>query len=215
MRHYNAEALVRLQRILLLRELGLSLNDIAHLLDEQRDPAEALRGHLQQLRGDRRRLNQQIKSVRRTIVALENGAELMAQDILAGFNHDQYRKEVAQRWGHPAAQASDDWWQSLGVAAQTEWKERVATLNAAWTQAAAEGVSPASDRAQTLAAAHADWLASVPGTPGHEQGRPDSEYLLGLGEMYVADPRFAANYGGQPGAELVRNALQVYVAHRG
>jgi MerR family transcriptional regulator, thiopeptide resistance regulator len=32
------------------------------------------------------------------------------------------------------------------------------------------------------------------------------------GEMYVADPRFAANYGGAEGAAFVRDALLAYVA---
>jgi hypothetical protein len=30
--------------------------------------------------------------------------------------------------------------------------------------------------------------------------------------MYVADPRFGANYGGTEGAEFVRDALRVYAA---
>ena len=35
-------------------------------------------------------------------------------------------------------------------------------------------------------------------------------YVIGLGEMYVADPRFAANYGGEAGAMFVRDALRIY-----
>ena len=39
-------------------------------------------------------------------------------------------------------------------------------------------------------------------------------YVTGLGEMYVADPRFGANYatadGGTRGAEFVRDALRIY-----
>ena len=42
-----------------------------------------------------------------------------------------------------------------------------------------------------------------------------SVQLSGLADMYVADPRFAANYatskGGSAGAEFVRNALRIYV----
>lgn len=34
--------------------------------------------------------------------------------------------------------------------------------------------------------------------------------MTGLGEMYVADPRFAANYGGADGAAFVRDALKIY-----
>ena len=38
------------------------------------------------------------------------------------------------------------------------------------------------------------------------------EYVVGLAEMYVADPRFAANYGGEEGATFVRDALHEYAA---
>ena len=49
----------------------------------------------------------------------------------------------------------------------------------------------------------------IPGTP-QVNGRPAKQYLVGLGEMYVADDRFGANYGGVAGASFVRDALAVY-----
>ena len=214
LRYYGRDGIVRLQRILLLRELGLSLKAIADLLAEQDDAAAALRGHLEQLRGDRRRLDRQIASVERTLAALDDGEELMAKDMLDGFDHTQHREEVEERWGKDAYARSDAWWRSLGADGQAIWKEKAEKLGADWIAAADAGVAPDSDEAQALAARHADWLAGIPGTPGHDQGRPDTGYLLGLGEMYVADERFAANYGGQKGAELVRDALRVYVERR-
>ena len=214
LRYYGRDGIVRLQRILLLRELGLSLKAIADLLAEQDDAAAALRGHLEQLRGDRRRLDRQIASVERTLAALDDGEELMAKDMLDGFDHTQHREEVEERWGKDAYARSDAWWRALGAEGQATWKEKAEKLGADWIAAADAGVAPDSDEAQALAARHADWLAGIPGTPGHDQGRPDAGYLLGLGEMYVADERFAANYGGQKGAELVRDALRVYVVRR-
>ena len=214
LRYYGRDGIVRLQRILLLRELGLSLKAIADLLAEQDDAAAALRGHLEQLRGDRRRLDRQIASVERTLAALDDGEELMAKDMLDGFDHTQHREEVEERWGKDAYARSDAWWRALGAEGQATWKEKAEKLGADWIAAADAGVAPDSDEAQALAARHADWLAGIPGTPGHDQGRPDAGYLLGLGEMYVADERFAKNYGGREGAELVRDALRVYVERR-
>ena len=63
-----------------------------------------------------------------------------------------------------------------------------------------------------LAQRHVDWLASIPGTPGSDADGPPAAYLTGLGDMYVADPRFGADYGGVEGATLVRDALSGYVA---
>ena len=55
-----------------------------------------------------------------------------------------------------------------------------------------------------------EWLRGIPGTPSATPGGDVKGYVTGLGEMYVADPRFAANYGGEPGATFVRDALRVY-----
>lgn len=44
-RYYDRDALLRLQRILLLRELGLGLSAIAEVLDDKREAAPALRTH--------------------------------------------------------------------------------------------------------------------------------------------------------------------------
>lgn len=211
LRYYDRDDIVRLQRILLLRDLGLSLRAIAQVVTEHDDAARALRGHLDQLRADRRRLDRQIASVQRTLTALDNGEELMAEDMLDGFDHTQYREEVEERWGRDAYASGDQWWKSLGTEGQQEWKDRLNDLNEAWQAAAADRVDPGSERAQALAARHADWLSGIPGTPKDDDGRAAAEYLLGLGEMYVADERFAANYGGTRGATLVRDALRAYV----
>ncbi|MFE7507062.1 MerR family transcriptional regulator [Promicromonospora sp. NPDC057488] len=214
-RRYDRTALVRLQRILLLRDLGLGLGAIAEVLDTQRDEAQALRTHLVSLREEQGRLARQIASVERTVAALEKDPDtteghIMAKDMLDGFDHTQYEQEVTERWGSDAYRRSDTWWRSLSEQEQREWKGRVEALSQDWADAAAAGTDPASDEAQALAARHADWLAGVPGTPGSGQRLPDRGYLLGLADMYVADDRFAANYGGTEGARFVRDALRIF-----
>ncbi|MEC5189850.1 DNA-binding transcriptional MerR regulator [Arthrobacter sp. MP_M7] len=62
---------------------------------------------------------------------------------------------------------------------------------------------------------HLAWLTAIPGTPAAASaagGSDFTEYLTGLGEMYVADPRFAATYGGIAGASFVRDALRIHAA---
>src|SRR6478735_11281239 len=54
-RYYDRVALVRLQRILLLRDLGLGLPAIAEVLESQTDAAPALRNHLTWLQSERER----------------------------------------------------------------------------------------------------------------------------------------------------------------
>ncbi len=90
-RYYDRASLVRLQRILLLRELGLGLPAIARVLADRQDAAPALRDHLGWLRQERDRLARQIASVEATIHAVEEGEEIMAEDMFDGFDHTKYR----------------------------------------------------------------------------------------------------------------------------
>jgi DNA-binding transcriptional MerR regulator len=211
-RHYDRDSLVRLQRILLLRDLGLGLPAIARVLDDRRDAAPALRDHLTWLRDERDRLARQIASVEATIHAVEEGGELVAEEMFDGFDHTQYKEEVEERWGKEAYAASDRWWRGMTAEERAGWQQRQKQLAADWVAAAERGVDPASEEAQALAERHRQWLADIPGTPGYGHGGPPAAYLTGLGDMYVADPRFAANYGGAEGATFVRDTLRAYAA---
>jgi DNA-binding transcriptional MerR regulator len=206
-RYYDEDALARLQRILLLRELGLGLPAIADVLAGQANHTDALLTHLHWLQREQERLDRQIGAVESTITKLEGGEQLMAEDMFDGFDHTQYREEVEDRWGKDAYAKSDDWWRSLTPQQKGDWKALQERLAADWARAAEAGVAPSSDEAQALAQRHFDWLKGIPGTPGSGEKGPTKEYFLGLGEMYVADPRFSANYGGEAGARFVRDAM--------
>ncbi|WP_144881438.1 MerR family transcriptional regulator [Microbacterium paraoxydans] len=248
-RHYDAASLVRLQRILLLRELGLGLSQIAEVLGPSTGSGTQVRGsgtqgggsgtqgggsgtqgggsaaeasaletHLALLREEQTRLARQIASVESTITALRGGENLMAENMFDGFDHTQYKQEVEDRWGKKAYADSDRWWRGMSDAERAEWQQRVSDLGRDWIAAAESGIDPASAEAQELARRHVAWLTGIPGTPAAalRQG-PDAgakAYVIGLGEMYVADPRFGANYatsaGGTRGAEFVRDALRIY-----
>ncbi|WP_372966856.1 MerR family transcriptional regulator [Microbacterium sp.] len=216
-RHYDESALVRLQRILLLRELGLGLPQIAEVLNPatpRQSEESALETHLALLREEQNRLARQIASVENTINALKGGEELMAENMFDGFDHTQYKEEVEERWGRKAYADSDRWWRGMSDAERAEWQQRVSDLGRDWIAAAESGVDPASAEAQDVARRHVEWLTGIPGTPASVPGGDVKGYVIGLGEMYVADPRFGANYatsaGGTQGAEFVRDALRVY-----
>ncbi|MDL9978159.1 MerR family transcriptional regulator [Microbacterium sp. ASV49] len=208
-RYYDDGSLVRLQRILLLRELGLGLPQIADVLDRSTDEADALTTHLALLRQEQDRLTRQIASVEHTIDALRGGERPMAENMFDGFDHTRYKEEVEERWGKDAYARSDAWWRSMSAEEKVQWQERVSQLSSDWTDAAARGLAPDGDEAQALAKRHVEWLSSIPGTPAGDGGNLKA-YVTGLGDMYVADPRFGKNYGGLEGATFVRDALRTY-----
>ena len=210
-RYYDGEALVTLQRILLLRDLGLGLPAIARIIRQETDASTALERHLRVLEEEQERLARRITAVRRTITTRRGGEELMADEMFDGFDHTQYREEVEERWGADAYARGDRWYRSMSGAEREDWQRAQAQLAADWTEAARAGADPAGPVAQALAERHRAWLGAIPGTPRDASGALSGEYLVGLGELYVADERFAANYGGAAGAALVRDALRVLV----
>ena len=216
-RYYDESALVRLQRILLLRDLGLRLPQIADVLAREASEIPALESHLAWLREEQDRLTRQVASVENTITALRGGERLMAENMFDGFDHTHYKDEVEERWGKQAYADSDRWWRSMSADEKTAWQQRVADLGRDWIAAAESGATADSERAQQLAERHVQWLTGIPGTPAAHGGDVKA-YVIGLGEMYVSDPRFAANYatneGGAAGAEFVRDALRVYAEAR-
>jgi DNA-binding transcriptional MerR regulator len=208
-RYYDERSLVRLQRILLLRDLGLGIPAIRLVLDRDVDETDALRAHLGWLEREQERLDRKIRSVQGTISTLERKGQLMAENMFDGFDHTQYRQEVVERWGADAYRSGDEWWRGMTAARKAEWRTATLALQNDWVDAATRAVDPAGDEAQQLARRHVEWLDAVPGLP-REDGHPAADYVRGLGELYVVDDRFAANYDGQAGATLVRDALAVY-----
>ncbi|KAE8765170.1 MerR family transcriptional regulator [Georgenia thermotolerans] len=203
-RYYDEAALLRLQRILLLRELGLGLPAIADVLAGQHDVVAALETHLALLRQERDRLERQITSVTRTIERRKEGGPLMAEEMFDGFDHTQYREEVEQRWGREAYARSDRWYRGLSDEEKRSFGQRHVDIAADYARARDRGLAPDAAEVQEVVRRHHAWLARP------MAGAVSQEYFLGLGEMYVADPRFAANYGGEDGARYVRDAMRVY-----
>ncbi|MFF5919691.1 MerR family transcriptional regulator [Streptomyces flavochromogenes] len=203
-RYYDQAALVRLQRILLLRELGLSLPAIAEVLAGQRDTSAALRTHLALLEQERERIGRQIASVRTTLHKTQNGEELMADEVFDGFDHTVYEEEVTERWGRDAYEKSDRWWRSLTDAQKKVFMDEQAGIARDFAQALQDGLAAGSDAVQEIARRQVAWLSATT--------TPTKEYVIGLGRMYVDDPRFTANYDkhGAGTAVLVRDAMEIY-----
>ncbi|MFI5723811.1 MerR family transcriptional regulator [Streptomyces cyaneofuscatus] len=208
-RYYDQDALVRLQRILLLRELGLSLPAIKGVLEGQRDTAVALRAHLRLLEQEQARIGRQIASVRTTLHKTEEGRELMAEEVFDGFDHTAHEREVTERWGRAAYEEGDRWWRALGEEGREAFLGEHEAIARDWGSAREAGADAGGEQAQEIARRHCAWLSS-------SSKEPSRSYVIGLGEMYVADPRFGKNYDryGDGTAAFVRDALTIYAERR-
>jgi DNA-binding transcriptional MerR regulator len=84
-RYYEQEQLLRLQQILLLRELDMDLATIATVVNGTRDQLEALRAHQRRLLAARDRLDTLAQTVATTIAHLEEGTAMPADEMFTGF----------------------------------------------------------------------------------------------------------------------------------
>ena len=84
-RYYERPQLLRLQEVLLLRDLGLDLETIGAVIDAERDPVEALRRHHRRLTAERDRLDRLTTTVGITIEHLEKGTDMPAENLFHGF----------------------------------------------------------------------------------------------------------------------------------
>ncbi len=174
------------------------------MLDGQQEASAALRIHLRLLEQERQRLGRQIESVKTTLRKQETGEQLMTQEAFDGFDHTRYEDEVAERWGRQAYEQGDQWWRSLSAAEQQSFQQQQLEIAKAYAQANQAGASADSDQVQAITRRHHGWLSITT--------HPTRGSFVGLGQMYVEDPRFAANYDRYvPGtALLVRGAMAAY-----
>lgn len=210
-RFYDREGLLRLQRILVLRELGLGLAEIGRVLDRSVDTLVALREHARQLEREQERLSQVAASVHATMRMLEEGGELMADTMFDGFDHARYREEVEQRWGTQAYADSDRWWRALSDADRRTLQTEIDALVSGFADASARDLPVEAEEVQALTARLHAWVSA-----GWGGRSPGADAFAGLGDMYVADPRFARTFSvqGRGVATYVRDAMTVYaLAH--
>ena len=213
-RYYEQAELLRLQQILLLRELGLGLADIAQILGRQLDPVQALREHQQRLLHERDRLTLLAQTVARTIDQLQTG-QLQAEgntamtqinrpeNLFEGFDPSAYEDEARQRW--PQEWEQSQVFTSTLTATDTERLQQETTaamIRMAELMAAGERVDSPAVQAEVDAAYHAVcrfWT-------------PDAAAFTGLGRLYVEDKRFKANYDRIAAglAEFYRDAMARY-----
>lgn len=203
LRRYDDRALVRLQRILLLRGLGLGLAEIGRVLDGEQDDVAALTAHVEWLEAERDRIARQLAAVRTTITRIGRGDDMNAQDTFDGFDQTRFRQEVEERWGADAWQRGQDWWSSQDAAAKTAFQDEQRAVARDAAALAASGDGPGSEAGTALARRQLDWLRHAPG-PGI-----DADRFRTLADMYVQDERFthAYEWAGAGASRALRDAM--------
>lgn len=203
-RLYDDASLVRLQNILMFRELQFPLREIKAILDSPDFyPGEALEQQIILLEQQRKHIEDLISFAREI---QRKGVDNMNFDAFDKTEMDSYAKEVKERWG--------------ATGAYKEYAQRAKGKTG-------KDLDVAADKMQALFAGLGS-LRELPPTEDEVQDRigelqafiSDNYYpctidiLSGLSQMYVCDERFRKNIdklGGDGTAEFVRQAVTIYV----
>lgn len=206
-RKYGQAELLKLQQILFFREMDFPLEEIAKIIGAPGfDIQSALTDQRQMLEIKKKRLNGLIKTIDRTIKSLNQEITMNDQDLYGAFSKDEmeaYAAEAKERWGNTDAyKQSQERVKKMGK----EGLKKVMDEGNKISAQLAENMDkdPADPIVQALVAKHYQWL--------HAFYDPNLEMYRGLGEMYSADPRFAANYEKiKPGlAQFFTTAIKIY-----
>ncbi|HEV2779199.1 MAG TPA: MerR family transcriptional regulator [Actinophytocola sp.] len=210
-RYYEREQLLRLQRILIMRELGLGLDAIAEIVNDGRDQVEALRMHHAWLVAERDRFERLAATVARTIEELEGGDDVAGSHWFEGFDEArqaELQEEARQRWGAEIVDAanervkdkSPEWWQQEGA----KWLGTLETL----VGLIDAGKAPDDPSVLDAIDGHYRWICQF--------WTPNRASYAGLGNLYVDDERFRANFDRTDPrlAEFMRDAMAAYAAAR-
>ncbi len=187
-RLYTDADLLRLQQILIGRELGLSLEEIRKSLDDPRfDRKAALLEQRQRLRERAMQTDAMIRAIDVALAALGRDGtkgEMDMADLFEGFNPSQYEEEARQQWGATEAFAESQ--KRTQRYTPDDWKAQQAEQAAVYADAHAAlnaGKPSSSTEAMDIAERHRLSIDRWFYPCSHEMHR-------GLAAMYESDDRF-------------------------
>lgn len=211
-RLYTDRSLERLQQILFFKEIGFDLHEIKEILDSPGfDRRSALHTHRELLQEKKKRLEEIIRTVEKTINAMEGENVMDKKEMFSGFDMSeiekhqaQYAEETKQKYGNSdayqesmkktAKYSKEDWAKIMGDAGRIY--QRIAAIM---------DKGPADPKVQK---AVGEWRQHIT----NHYYNCTLEIFRGLGDLYVDDQRFTENIDKvKPGlAAFLREAMHVY-----
>jgi DNA-binding transcriptional MerR regulator len=189
-RLYTDADVLRLQEVLVFRELGLPLADIAAVLaDPEHRRTEALRKHRELIIAKRGRLDAMLAAIDAAL-EIEEGRVMedeQVKSLFEGFDHEAYAEEAERRWGDTDAyKESARRTRRYGKAEWDAIRRESEAIYARFAELLAEGTAPTDARVRGVVEAHRAHIDRwfYPCSPNMQRG---------LAQLYVSDARFTAN----------------------
>ena len=206
-RYYSKEDLLRLQQIMFYRELDIPLAQIGEILDDENfNVHDALVQHKKELQKRKKRMGELIATIDNTIKQLKN-TTMNYNEMYKGFTTEQaeaYEKEAKERWGHERVEESKARASKLSPEQMDKLRREPDEINVEMAKLMHLPVSD--EKVQQLIKWHFAWVGNF--------YEVSPEIYKCLGEMYVSDERFKANYEKHKEglAEYFREAMLYFLS---
>lgn len=197
-RYYGREELLRLQEILVLRELDLSLTLIAQVLDaDDRDRVARLAAHRDRLVSEAARRRRLIDTLDQTIEHLKGRRAMTDEELYDGLSPERqanYEAWLTERYGDDMPMRIDAARRKMivnpngKVGLGPEAVAELARIESALVVAFETGVDPRAPDLAPILEDHRAWVANRWGWPC------DADAYTGLAELYLAHPDFVARF---------------------
>lgn len=211
-RIYGEKEVNLLQQILFYRELELPLDKIKEIVTKNNfDYKAALYEHKERLLRKQEQIKILLNNVEKTISSLEGESKMANKEKFKGFkeelikeNDKKYGKEIREKYGEDVVAQS---YKNVSNLSEEQWatvEGLSKEINETLKEAMKSG-DPGSELAQKAVELHKKWLSYFSNYP--------KEAHLGLGQMYVADPRFTEYYEknvGKNAAVFLRDAIGAF-----
>jgi DNA-binding transcriptional MerR regulator len=195
-RYYGRDELLRLQQILLHRELDIPLGEIRAILDDPKfDQLEALRAQREKLAAEARRYAELVRTIDRTIADLNGDNAMRNAELYKGISAEkqaEYEKWLVEKYGDMPERiaVSRKTYESLSDAEKAQLNAELEEVETAWADAMKNSVPADSKSLDPLLRRHRDWVAAMWNKPC-----PPEAYS-GLADLHLSHPDFVARYEG-------------------
>jgi len=214
-RYYGRDELLRLQQILLHRELDIPLSDIRAILDDPHfDQLDALRTQREKLAAEAKRYAELVRTIDRTIADLNGETAMQNAQLYEGISPDkqaEYEAWLIERFGGDLPERiaiSKKKYAELSDAERATLMQELADVEAAWVDAMKNGIPADSKSLDPLLGRYRSWVAAMwdkPCPPGA---------FHGLADLHLSHPDFVSRYEtlGAGFSDYHAQAMKAYAA---
>jgi DNA-binding transcriptional MerR regulator len=194
-RYYGRDELLRLQQILLHRELDIPLGEIRAILDDPKfDQLEALQTQREKLAAEAKRYAQLVRTIDRTIADLNGDNAMRNAELYKGISAEkqaEYEAWLVGKYGGDMPERielSQKKYDSLTEAEKKQLQDNLQEIDTAWVDAMKNGVPADSMALEPLMERYRDWVSYMWNKPC------PPEAFTGLADLHLGHPDFVARY---------------------